>query len=222
MIEYSDVYGAAGGYAVLASGNDEQTGAIGHAGGYAGLIAGGHTQNSNAYNFSHIIGQICAGGYVGELEPGSVAKVLDSADVGENGLLNGLLDVNDLLSLVNAFVPSVRNSVTTSIPCGGVVRAQAASGEVTVDDVSEESGKKTILYPARHGGWLRWPQRGRPDRGKQPRHVEGHGRRLHPQQLRRPNSVGRGCPNPLRFGARSTPAASPASWSPPLPQRRGV
>lgn len=144
MIEYSDVYGAAGGYAVLASGNDEQTGAIGHAGGYAGLIAGGHTQNSNAYNFSHIIGQICAGGYVGELEPGSVAKVLDSADVGENGLLNGLLDVNDLLSLVNAFVPSVRNSVTTSIPCGGVVRAQAASGEVTVDDVSEESGKKTI------------------------------------------------------------------------------
>ena len=144
MIEYSDVYGAAGGYAVLASGKDTQTGAIGHAGGYAGLIAGGHTQNSNAYNFSHIIGQICAGGYVGELEPGSVAKVLDSADVGENGLLNGVLDVNGLLSLVNAFVPSVRNSVTTSIPCGGVVRAQAASGEVTVTDESEESGKKTI------------------------------------------------------------------------------
>lgn len=144
MIEYSDVYGASGGYAVLASGKDTQTGAIGHAGGYAGLIAGGHTQNSNAYNFSHIIGQICAGGYVGELEPGSVAKVLDSADVGENGLLNGLLDINGLLSLVNAFVPSVRNSVTTSIPCGGVVRAQAASGEVTVTDESEESGKKTI------------------------------------------------------------------------------
>lgn len=144
MIEHSDVYGAAGGYAVLASGSDDQTGAVGHAGGYAGLIAGGHTQNSNAYNFSHIIGQVCAGGYVGELEPGSVAKVLDSADVGENGLLNGLLDINGLLSLVNAFVPSVRNSVTTSIPCGGVVRAQAASGEVTVPDESEESGKKTI------------------------------------------------------------------------------
>lgn len=134
MIEYSDVYGAAGGYAVLASGDDAQTGTIGHAGGYAGLIAGGHTQNSNAYNFSHIIGQVCAGGYVGELEPGSVAKVLDSADVGKGGLLDGLIDANGLVSLVNAFVPSVRNSVTTSIPCGGVVRAQAASGEESASD----------------------------------------------------------------------------------------
>lgn len=134
MIEYSDVYGAAGGYAVLASGDDAQTGTIGHAGGYAGLIAGGHTQNSNAYNFSHIIGQVCAGGYVGELEPGSVAKVLDSADVGKGGLLEGLIDANGLVSLVNAFVPSVRNSVTTSIPCGGVVRAQAASGEESASD----------------------------------------------------------------------------------------
>ena len=138
MIEHSDVYGAAGGYAVLARGKDDQTGTIGHAGGYAGLIAGGHTQNSNAYNFSHIIGQVCAGGYAGELEPGSVAKVLDSADVGEGGLLDGLIDANGLVSLVNAFVPSVRNSVTTSIPCGGVVRAQAASGEESA------SGNETI------------------------------------------------------------------------------
>ena len=64
--------------------------------------------------------------------------------MGGDGLLNGLLDINGLLSLVNAFVPSVRNSVTTSIPCGGVVRAQSVSGEATIDDASGESGKKTV------------------------------------------------------------------------------
>lgn len=149
MVEYSDVYGAAGGYAVLANGKDGTTGVIGHAGGYAGLIAGGHTQNCNAYNFSHVIGQIAAGGYVGELVPGSVAKVLDQTDVGEGGLLGGLVDASELVSLVNAFVPSVRNSVTTSIPCGGVVRAQAPSGEV-----SGENNHTVALQRGMAGGFV--------------------------------------------------------------------
>ena len=93
------------------------------AGGFAGKISGGHIQDSNANNFSYIIGQITAGGYVGDLEPGNVANVL-----GDTGILGGLVDVSDTLaSLAEDFVPTIRNSSTTCIPCGGAVRADAAS-----------------------------------------------------------------------------------------------
>ncbi|MBM6692605.1 Cna B-type domain-containing protein [Bifidobacterium pullorum subsp. saeculare] len=126
-IEHSNVYGAAGGYAVLADGSE---GSVGYAGGFAGKVSGGHVQDSNSYNFSHIIGRIAAGGYAGEIEPGDVARVLDEADTG--GLLSGVIETQNLLSLVQAFVPSIRNSETTSVPCGGVVRAQAASDASTL------------------------------------------------------------------------------------------
>lgn len=39
------------------------------------------------YNFSYIIGQITAGGYVGDLQPGSVADAL-----GGTSVLGGLVD----------------------------------------------------------------------------------------------------------------------------------
>lgn len=119
-IEHSNVTGAAGGFSVRASAKDAS--AQGDAGGFAGIVLGGHIQDSNARNFSHIIGQRSAGGYAGEIAPGAVADVL-----GEGGILKDLVDVSSLLSLVQAFVPSVRNSETTAIPCGGVVRAQALS-----------------------------------------------------------------------------------------------
>lgn len=119
-IEHSNVTGAAGGFSVRASAKDAS--AQGDAGGFAGIVLGGHIQDSNARNFSHIIGQRSAGGYAGEIAPGAVADVL-----GDGGILKDLVDVSSLLSLVQAFVPSVRNSETTAVPCGGVVRAQALS-----------------------------------------------------------------------------------------------
>ena len=119
-IEHSNVTGAAGGFSVRASAKDAS--AQGDAGGFAGIVLGGHIQDSNARNFSHIIGQRSAGGYAGEISPGAVADVL-----GDGGILQKLVDVSSLLSLVQAFVPSVRNSETTAVPCGGVVRAQALS-----------------------------------------------------------------------------------------------
>lgn len=119
-IEHSNVTGAAGGFSVRASAKDAS--AQGDAGGFAGIVLGGHIQNANAHNFSHIIGQRSAGGYAGEIAPGAVADVL-----GDGGILKDLANVSSLLSLVQVFVPSVRNSETTAIPCGGVVRAQALS-----------------------------------------------------------------------------------------------
>ena len=127
-IEHSDVTGNVGGFAVKATWKNKASDAsandvLGDAGGFAGKISGGHIQDSNANNFSYIIGQITAGGYVGDLEPGNVANVL-----GDTGILDGLVDVSDTLaSLAEDFVPTIRNSSTTCIPCGGAVRADADS-----------------------------------------------------------------------------------------------
>lgn len=123
-IEHSDVTGGPGGYAVLATGDlDNSKGKVGMAGGYAGGIYGGHIQDSQAVNFSYIIGEIAAGGYVGEMQPGDVAKLLDNASI-----LSKLVNVDTALaSVLQSFVPSIRNSSTNCVPCGGAVRANAAS-----------------------------------------------------------------------------------------------
>lgn len=123
-IEHSDVTGETGGYAVLATGNlDSSNGKVGMAGGYAGGMYGGHIQDSQAVNFSYIIGEIAAGGYVGEMQPGDVAKLLDNASI-----LDELVNVDEVLaSVLQSFVPSIRNSSTNCVPCGGAVRANAVS-----------------------------------------------------------------------------------------------
>lgn len=131
-IEHSDVTGGPGGFAVKASMKNTASDAsaddvLGDAGGFAGKISGGHIQNSNSYNFSYIIGQITAGGYVGDLQPGSVADAL-----GGTSILGGLVNTKETLaSLAQDFVPTIRNSSTTCIPCGGAVRADANSTTTT-------------------------------------------------------------------------------------------
>ena len=123
-IEHSDVTGGTGGYAVLATGDlGNSKGKVGMAGGYAGGMYGGHIQDSQAVNFSYIIGEIAAGGYVGEMQPGDVAKLLKNASI-----LDKLVNVDTALaSVLQSFVPSIRNSSTNCVPCGGAVRANAAS-----------------------------------------------------------------------------------------------
>ena len=121
IIDSSDVYGAIGGFHVLATDGDGDTG---RAGGYAGELLGVQIQNSNSYNFAHIIGRESAGGYVGTMEPGSAADVV-------NGLsaLGGLIKADNLLGVLQAFVPVIKNSETTCVPCGGAVRAQSESDD---------------------------------------------------------------------------------------------
>ena len=131
-IEHSNVTGGPSGFAVKASMKNTASDAsaddvLGDAGGFAGKISGGHIQNSNSYNFSYIIGQITAGGYVGDLQPGSVADAL-----GGTSILGGLVNTKETLaSLAQDFVPTIRNSSTTCIPCGGAVRADASSTTTT-------------------------------------------------------------------------------------------
>ena len=127
-IEHSHVTGNVGGFAVKASYKNTASDAsdndvLGDAGGFAGKISGGHVQDSNANNFSYIIGQLTAGGYVGDLQPGNILNVL-----GDASILGGLVNADSVLaSVAEDFVPTIRNSSTTCVPCGGAVRAQASS-----------------------------------------------------------------------------------------------
>ena len=121
IIDSSDVYGAIGGFHVLATDGDGDTG---KAGGYAGELLGVQIQNSNSYNFAHIIGRESAGGYVGTMEPGSAADVVEGLSA-----LGGLIKADNLLGVLQAFVPVIKNSETTCVPCGGSVRAQAESDD---------------------------------------------------------------------------------------------
>ena len=130
-IEHSDVTGGIGGYSVLASAADHRNAnnepdPLGMAGGFAGDIEGGHIQDSSSHEFVYIIGQVSAGGYVGTMQPGAVANVL-----GDGSVLKKLANLDNLLSLVQDFVPTIRNSSTDAAVCGGAVRAQAASDTTT-------------------------------------------------------------------------------------------
>lgn len=130
-IEHSDVYGAAGGYAVRADATVDKK-QVGHAGGFAGVLYGGHIQDSQAHNFSHIIGRQTAGGYVGEMQPGDVANVLGDGSILDNLVVN----VDDLLSGLQVFVPTIRNSSTDSVPCGGVVWAQVSDKQAKTEGMA--------------------------------------------------------------------------------------
>ena len=116
-IEHSDVTGGIGGYSVLASTADHRNAnnepdPLGMAGGFAGDIEGGHIQDSSSHEFVYIIGQVSAGGYVGTMQPGAVANVL-----GDGSVLKKLVNLDNLLSLVQDFVPTIRNSSTDAAVC---------------------------------------------------------------------------------------------------------
>lgn len=140
-VEHSNVYGRPDGYSVLASshvnlgdGKYDEAG-VGYAGGFAGKMLGAHIQDSNAENFAYIIGEIAAGGYAGEMLPGDVADLLDysSSEGGLKDLVSTVLSTDDMISLVQSFVPTIYNSRTTCIPCGGAVRAQSLSTNYIAD-----------------------------------------------------------------------------------------
>ena len=82
-------------------------------------MSGTIIKNSDANLFAYIIGREAGIGYAGIMEPGNVASVLKDGNV-----LDGLLNVTDsLANLVQSFIPIIEDSQTSSVPCGGAVRA---------------------------------------------------------------------------------------------------
>ena len=123
-IENSNVTGETGGFSVLANGKESENDVIGNAGGFAGSVNGSLIENSDAHNFAYIIGQETAGGYVGNMEPGNVAEL-----IGDVKVLGDLVAAESLVSAVQSFIPRIHSSSTDAVPCGGVVRAESASGD---------------------------------------------------------------------------------------------
>lgn len=119
-----NVKGSPGGFNVLASGDAGKNDPIGHAGGFVGDSRGTIITNSDTGNFEYIIGRESAGGYAGTLQPGDVASVAENAQV-----LGGLVELTSLAQVLQSFVPSVINSQTSAVPCGGIVRAENLSSE---------------------------------------------------------------------------------------------
>ena len=120
-IENSNVYGAPGGYSVIADGlkENKKEDIVGHSGGYAGFISGSNLNNCNSYNFEYIIGRETAGGHTGRAEPGDTATVIEDISI-----IQKVLNANNVLSVLNTFIPQVIDSETTAVPCGGIVRAE--------------------------------------------------------------------------------------------------
>ncbi|MBR3084114.1 MAG: hypothetical protein IKH03_06045 [Oscillospiraceae bacterium] len=166
-VEHCDVVGAPGGFNIIASprinapqghfGKDEygenaDTANMGdgegvaYAGGFVAKLSGGHMQDSNVSNFEYIVGEVAAGGYVGEMEPGSVANA-----VGEAGILDRLVNLNNLATLLSDFIPTIRNSQTTCVPCGGAVRAQSPSDR---PEHPQDSDTTEILSRGFAGGYV--------------------------------------------------------------------
>ena len=167
-VEHSDVVGAPGGFNIIASprinapqghfGKDEYGSdsadsnmddgeGVAYAGGFVALMTGGHTQDSNVSNFEYIVGEVAAGGYVGEMEPGSVADALG----GSQSILGSLVGLDNVASLLSDFVPTIRNSQTTCVPCGGAVRAQSPSDR---DAHTKDSTTHAITSRGMAGGYV--------------------------------------------------------------------
>ena len=152
-IENSDVNGCVGGYSVLADGRDDKNQKLGKAGGFIGEMSGTIIKNSDANLFNYIIGREAAGGYAGIMEPGNVASVIEDA-----GILDGLLNVTDsLASLVQSFIPIIEDSQTSSVPCGGAVRADGITDTQCVRGlaggyVGYNHGGRIKGYAAEGGG----------------------------------------------------------------------
>lgn len=120
-IENSNIYGAPGGYSVIADGlaENKKEDIVGHSGGYAGFVSGSNLNNCNSYNFEYIIGRETAGGHTGRAEPGDTATVIEDISI-----IQKVLNANKVLSVLNTFIPQVIDSETTAVPCGGIVRAE--------------------------------------------------------------------------------------------------
>ena len=152
-IENSDVNGCVGGYSVLANGSDVNNQNLGKAGGFIGEMSGTIIKNSDANLFAYIIGREAAGGYAGIMEPGNVASVLK-----DTSILDGLLNVTDsLANLVQSFIPIIEDSQTTSVPCGGAVRADGLTSTQCVRGlaggyVGYNHGGRILGYAAKNGG----------------------------------------------------------------------
>lgn len=115
--------------------NDSRSGS---AGGFAGLMSGAQVSSSDVYQLKNTsvsapadLESVEADSYFGSASHYAVTGgrfAGDAADLLGDASILGLVSVSgSLASLLEDFVPTIRNSTTSCVPCGGAVRAQASS-----------------------------------------------------------------------------------------------
>ncbi|MBM6694468.1 Cna B-type domain-containing protein [Pseudoflavonifractor capillosus] len=109
-----DVAGMPGGFNVKSTN--------GSAGGYAGEINGSWLNGCDTDNYEYIEAVDSAGGFVGTIQPGDVANIVQSTS-----LLEGLVEASNFLSVAQTLIPRLYNCSTAAVPCGGYVRATGKS-----------------------------------------------------------------------------------------------
>ena len=124
ILKTSHAQGTSGGYTVTAFDRViDSTGDWadkGMAGGFIGNFEGSHIEGCYANHIDRIQGEEYAGGFIGRMVPGDVAKAAEST----SGILDAILKIDGgLLSSLQTMVPSVKNSYAKCVPCGGTVLA---------------------------------------------------------------------------------------------------
>ena len=132
MIKTSHCQGTSGGYVVKSfsryeynSGSGSGSGVVssdsykdrGIAGGFIGNFEGSHIEGSYANHIDKVQGENYAGGFIGRMVSGDVAKAADNTS-----LINDIVDIDGgLLGALEVMVPSVKNSYAKCVPCGGTI-----------------------------------------------------------------------------------------------------
>lgn len=145
ILKTSYCQGASGGYTVTAfdrvSGTTGSWTDEGMAGGFIGNFEGSHMEGCYANHIDTVRGEEYAGGFLGRMVPGDVAKVANGTS-----LINDIIKLDGgLLSALQVMVPSVKNSYAKCVPCGGTVLAYGT-------DYADTTGTTTKIGVA--GGYV--------------------------------------------------------------------
>ncbi len=144
MIKTSHCQGTSGGYVVKSfsryeynSGSGSGSGVVsfdsykdrGIAGGFIGNFEGSHIEGSYANHIDKVQGENYAGGFIGRMVSGDVAKAADNTS-----LINDIVDIyGGLLGALEVMVPSVKNSYAKCVPCGGTILSYGIEYSDTTD-----------------------------------------------------------------------------------------
>ncbi len=125
ILKTSHVQGTSGGCTITAfdrvSNSPNGWTDVGMAGGFIGNFEGSHIEGCYANHIDTVRGEAYAGGFIGRMVPGDVAK---AAETTGGDILGSIIQIDGgLLSALQTMVPSVKNSYAKCVPCGGTVLA---------------------------------------------------------------------------------------------------
>ena len=136
-VKTSHSQGTAGGYVITAfdriKAEDGSWTDEGIAGGFIGNLEGSHIEGCYANHIDKVQGENYAGGFIGRMVSGDVAKVAESTS-----LINEIVKIDGgLLGALQVMVPSVKNSYAKCVPCGGTILSYGTDYQQLTDTTTK-------------------------------------------------------------------------------------